>query len=304
MSNRAAFASILAGALLATVSLGAARSADDCLSAPNAPTAGGSHWYYRIERTTKRHCWYLREQGEKLSQIRGPSSRSAGISGQQTETTPQRSIADAHAELPAPSRFEQPIRHDAPVAAMQVEAAVGEPREPASPDALAQQPSVVGTRWPDPSAVISQVNPVVMERRASPAATNSMTPKLASNSVAAPMPPVAATSPAAAESASLHRSRSVPMLLGAVAAASALAAIVGSIVLKFGGAARSRELQIRTRRRVNWEWTDDDHPMISDKSGANLLPGRSGFDRDLHRTADRNRTIADPFSQLTRRAPS
>jgi hypothetical protein len=91
------------------------------------------------------------------------------------------------------------------------------------------------------------------------------------------------------------------MLLGAIACASALAAIVGSFILKFGGAGRSREPQIPPRRRVNWEWTDDDRTRISDRSSASLLPRRSGFDRDLHGTADR---VSDPFAPPARRAPS
>ena len=148
MPNRAAklvsavFASILAGTAFSTVSLGATPAADDCLSAPNAPVPDGSHWYYRIDRATKRHCWYIREQGEKLSQIRAPSPRSAKVKGQQAETTPQRSIADARAELPEQPSFEQPIRNDAPVATMRIEAPRETTEAVAKPDAQSQ-PSVV-----------------------------------------------------------------------------------------------------------------------------------------------------------------
>jgi hypothetical protein len=307
MSNRAAkfisavFASILAGALPATVSLGATRAADDCLAAPNAPTADGSHWYYRIDRATKRHCWYLREQGEKLSQIRAPSSPSATISGHQAETAPQRSLADAHAELPAQSRFEQPIRSEAPVAAMQAEPAVGEPREAVAADAQGQ-PSVVGSRWPDPSAVTSRIIPTVMNNQISPAAPDRTAPKLALNTAAAATSAVEPTQPAAVEAESHDQSRSLPILLGAVAGASALAAIVASIILKFGAAGRSREFQVRRRRGSDWEWTDDDRIAISDESSVSLRPRWSGFERGLNRKTDRNKKIADSFSQLTRRA--
>jgi hypothetical protein len=40
-------------------------AADSCLSAPKGATPSGSHWYYRIDRTTKRQCWYLREESDK-----------------------------------------------------------------------------------------------------------------------------------------------------------------------------------------------------------------------------------------------
>jgi hypothetical protein len=307
MSNRAAkfvsavFASILAGTL-APVPLGAAPAADDCLSAPNGPTTDGSHWYYRIDRATKRHCWYLREQGEKVSQSHARSFRSPRTTERQAETSQQHSIADAHAELPAQSRFEPPIRNDVPVAAMQAEPAVNEPLEPAPRDMLVRQPSVVGSRWPDPSAVSSRVAPVVTQNTETAAATDNLAPRLASNSAAASMPAVAETPPPAVELAPRDQSRSLPMLLGAIAAASALAAIIASIVLKFGAAGRSR--QPRVRRAINWERSDDARFAISDRSDANLPPRRSGIDRDPDRAAERNRRLAEAFSQLTGRAPS
>jgi hypothetical protein len=104
MSNRAAkfvsaiFASLLAGAPLTTVSYSAA---DDCLSGPKDETPEGSHWYYRIDRATKRHCWYLREQIGKPLQITAPiSPPSVKPVSPKAEATPQRSIANARAELP------------------------------------------------------------------------------------------------------------------------------------------------------------------------------------------------------------
>ncbi len=59
--------SVLAGANLATVTdlRAQAATADDCLTAPKGVTTPGSHWYYRIDRATKRQCWYLREEIDK-----------------------------------------------------------------------------------------------------------------------------------------------------------------------------------------------------------------------------------------------
>jgi hypothetical protein len=34
--------------------------ADDCRAAPNSPAPAGTHWYYRLEWTTQRKCWYVR----------------------------------------------------------------------------------------------------------------------------------------------------------------------------------------------------------------------------------------------------
>ena len=130
MSNRTAkflsaiLASLLAGAALATMSHSPTHAADDCLSAPKDQTPGGGHWYYRIDRATKRHCWYLREEGEKLSQTAAPdSSPSARRPAPKAETATQRSIADAHAELPAQTRVEPPAGNDAPNPAIPANAA-------------------------------------------------------------------------------------------------------------------------------------------------------------------------------------
>ena len=85
MSNRsvkfvpALFAGVVAGASLATMTDLRAQvistaaeaatpatqaAADSCLSAPKGATPSGSHWYYRIDRVTKRQCWYLREESD------------------------------------------------------------------------------------------------------------------------------------------------------------------------------------------------------------------------------------------------
>jgi hypothetical protein len=37
-------------------------STESCLAKPNAPAPDGSHWYYRLERGSGRHCWYVRAQ--------------------------------------------------------------------------------------------------------------------------------------------------------------------------------------------------------------------------------------------------
>src|SRR6202000_2704204 len=63
MPNRTAtlVSAALSAGISLTASIGAipARAADECLTAPKGETPGGSHWYYRIEHPSNRHCWYL-----------------------------------------------------------------------------------------------------------------------------------------------------------------------------------------------------------------------------------------------------
>ena len=104
MSNRTAkfvsaiVAGLLASAPLAMVSHSAAA---ECLSAPGDQTPDGSHWYYRIEHPSERHCWYLRDEDGKPAQ---PPRRQRRPSPNRLRRKPHRrcnrSVADARAELP------------------------------------------------------------------------------------------------------------------------------------------------------------------------------------------------------------
>lgn len=49
---------ILGAGAVAGLSIGSAR-ADDCLAAPKGAAPQGQHWYYHIDRATRRKCWYL-----------------------------------------------------------------------------------------------------------------------------------------------------------------------------------------------------------------------------------------------------
>src|SRR3981189_2529671 len=81
MSNRSAkfvaalFASILAAATPTFVTdIRAQAAADNCLTAPKDKTPAGGHWYYRLERGTKRQCWYLRDENDKSARAAPPDS--------------------------------------------------------------------------------------------------------------------------------------------------------------------------------------------------------------------------------------
>jgi hypothetical protein len=57
--------------------------ADDCLAGPNRPPAPGGHWYYHVDRSTDRKCWYLVEPAARApaAEVPAPSPVS--------EATPQ-----------------------------------------------------------------------------------------------------------------------------------------------------------------------------------------------------------------------
>ena len=38
----------------------------ECRSSPGAPAPQGKHWYYRVDRTYNRHCWYVEAAGIQI----------------------------------------------------------------------------------------------------------------------------------------------------------------------------------------------------------------------------------------------
>ncbi|MGB9116383.1 hypothetical protein [Bradyrhizobium sp.] len=284
MPNRSAkfvsaiFASILAGAALTTTSHGATVAADDCLSGPKGETPPGRHWYYRIDHPTKRQCWYLREEGDKVSQatplqiapqqaIPQKASPSAQPPASQADAAMQRSVADARAELSP-----QTNRNDGPNTPWPAIApALNDTPRANAADTNASS-TVVASRWPEPSGINSTSSP----RPASNLAAN-----VPPNSIAAPAPAVAADTLVTANSSSQSQPGPIPRWFVAVVVPLALGSIVASLIFKFGRSRRPRRSSIRARRRPVWEQTDDDRIVLSDYSDADILPRRPRFSRDL-----------------------
>jgi hypothetical protein len=301
MPNRTAkyvsaiFAGLLAGAALATMSYGTADAADDCLSGPKGETPEGSHWYYRIDRVTKRHCWYLREEVEKLAQV-APPKPSAPRPSPKADATIQRSVADARAELSAQIPFEQPKRGDEPAMAVSADTATRDNYGAAPLPGAATPGSVVASRWPNSSAASVPARPVPVKP----------------DVVAAVSPPARALAPAVvaagavADASSQAPTHSVQMQLAALMAALAFAGFLGSAIFKFANPKRPARANPRARRNPGtvWEPTDDDRIVLAPHPETDARARRSGFARDVDRGGNADERIAEFFSQLSRRAPT
>jgi hypothetical protein len=229
--------SIIAGAPLAAVSQNAptapstANAAGDCLGSPKGAAPQGQHWHYRLERATKRQCWYLRAEGGKATQ----TAQAAPDTPAADSAVPQQhSVQDARAEYPTPQSI-APVKTPA-----QAGPAPTQQSANPSPDANAQQPAVA-TRWPDAStasaAPTEQPSPAPVAAAAQPTAKPAKSPA-----------PVA---PAAAESTADKQTGSLQMLLLVIGGALALAGILASVVYRFAGG-RIR-VQAAEQRRVNWD---------------------------------------------------
>src|SRR5882757_1623061 len=166
MSNRSAkfvaalFASILAGATLTSVTdIRAQAAADNCLTAPKDKTPAGSHWYYRLERGTKRQCWYLRDENDKSARAAPPDSSaddapvSAAADPAPAPPRPvvRKSVANARAELTsAQQRVEQePAAVPEPRTVGMAPAPMFQNSPAANAPDTTTPSSTVATRWPD-----------------------------------------------------------------------------------------------------------------------------------------------------------
>jgi hypothetical protein len=299
MSNRTAkfvsaiFASLLAGVAATTIAQSTARAADDCLAGPKEQTPPGGHWYYRIDHATKRHCWYLGDEREKLSRVapRGsaPSANPvlANPVSPQKDATPPQTIADARAELPLPqTRVEATSTTTGRWTPANT--ADMENSQPANSRDTNTQPSLIASRWPEPGLSSSAV--------AGPTTANSEA--MQPNSAAAPPPVVAAVPLAAADSSSQSQAGSIQMLLIVIAGALALAGMMAAAVFRFGSMRQAGRRKIRRDRRAIWDSVDTGRPSPAPFVRGDLPMRRVDIPREPRKTDDPNRRIVEMLARL------
>jgi hypothetical protein len=192
-------AGIVASAPIAMIPLSTVGAVEECLTTPKDESPPDKHWYYRIERGTKRHCWYLRKEGETSSQAATstPARRAAPEVAPDRETKLARSAADAHAELPLPQTLveaDQKISPTTPATSVDPRGAEQKLSNNASPE-TAQSP--VASRWLEPTGVFSSaaerpISPSFVVASAAPdanldaSADTDLTPKVETSAMGTP----------------------------------------------------------------------------------------------------------------------
>jgi hypothetical protein len=295
MSNRSGklFSTLLiasfAGGVLASIAQAPAHADDTCLPGPKATTPRGSHWYYRVEPGTKRHCWYLGEaRGKTTQRTAAKPSSPAPAPDKPAETsaaTPlQPSVANARAEF------------DSATATPDQATANPSPSDTALSNDAAQtantsQPAVA-TRWPDPAISVQPPQPAPA---AAPAAAAEKPVSQLLGQRTEPGPAVPVVSAPAAEPSSY----SMPMLLGGLAGALAFAGLLGFAVVKFGNLNRFRH--IRRRSESIWDTADVSQPPPWQRRDLDAPP-TPGID-PLHRRREieaQSRDILELLSRASR----
>jgi hypothetical protein len=293
----AIFASLLAGAPFATTSHGATNAADTtCLPGPKGAAPQGGHWYYRIDRAAKRHCWYVGEAKQKPARTASENPQPAADVAAPPSAAIQPSIADARAELPSPqTRVEEAPAATGP----QAPAAIANTGQGVNaPDANAQR-STIASRWPEPSGVNSSAGP-------GPIADNSAA-NAPSPAAAAPPPAAAPVALAAADSSSQRQTSqsqtgSIQMLLAVILGALALAGLIGSAIFRFGSSRRIDPRDTRLDRRAIWDSVSTDRPSRQVYSNSDVPTRRIDMPRELRAADDPDERIAQMLQRLARSA--
>ena len=102
-----------------------------CRAGPGPPAAQGMHWYYRLDRTNNRHCWYLQAAGVQVR-----SHAIVPLSKRQPQIVAQQSLA--------PSQT-----HDLQTSPAPPATAEGVLTEPSGPPLAAPSGAHFIARWPD-----------------------------------------------------------------------------------------------------------------------------------------------------------
>jgi hypothetical protein len=230
MNTRAAtivaamIASILSSANLAAAPEETEPATEPCLTSPRDYTPPGTRWRYRIERSTGRHCWFLKDEVEKGArkapeQVTADAEEPVAATPRRKPAAP-RALSDARAEL-SQTPVEQDVIRPAPAVGASAPAPVAERNQTTAKSAnmLAQAPAA---RWPDSAtAVNSASNPPAAPAEQSAEVQPPTTPPGKPQVMPRAVPPMPAS----------EKPLSLPMLITIVAGGLSVLGVIVSMLL-------------------------------------------------------------------------
>lgn len=298
MSSRSAkfvcvlFASILAGANFGAVAENGtkpadnSKSADNCLSTPKGAAPAGSHWYYRLDRATKRHCWYVGEAKSKAArpapQDSARSTQAADNAPPQQNPTVSKSVADARAEWTSPKSSGAP---NTDITGSIAAAETG-------PRTASADKSAIASRWPDGSEVSSSND--LQPAADDPAASRQTDATPESQPAVSPIALTAAHAPSA------KPSNSTQMLLIVMASALAFSGLVAAMIFNRKPAAPADVGD--DHPPAPWDSSHVDRPSRPRFMDEEVPIRRAGGAQAPRATGDAEKEIAELLARLTRSA--
>jgi hypothetical protein len=342
MSNRTA---ILASAVIAgvasvisitSIQVSPARAADECLTTPKASTPAGGHWYYRLEKGTKRKCWYLGNAGAKISKTTTAATSTSDdpqdVAEPAAEATPappapapqkpiRKSVANARAELvpSAPDEdpalaestwppLNEPTSRATPNNENQT-AAAAQPR-PSVTDPSSTQSWTMASRWPEPNSTASANERAIVP----PQETAQQTPALTADRLVTAA--AAATGAATTEAAPTVAAATAPqpqtesetvsigLLLSVLVGVLALAAIIGPVIFNYAKPRKRRETPATRRPIWDSDAPEQTRPLFAQDEYRRqpVILDEPFEDRQADETPHVANTTADEIEELLARA--
>jgi hypothetical protein len=235
----------------ATISPRTVEAAEECLTKPKEVTPPGQHWYYRIERGSKRHCWYEKTEISSHAALSRRVPRATTVASRESEPASTRASADAYAELGLP---QSAVGNNQQVPQPTL-AASADPKGAGQdqPDNVADESpkSLIASRWPEPTGVFFStsagpapssfaVASATPDAKPDASTDTDLTPKAA---------PVALTT---AETHAMGTPTSLEMLLLATFGAITIAGFAGSSVFLLARMRRRPQSHASLSRGPQW----------------------------------------------------
>src|SRR5262245_22040323 len=79
-------------------------AAEECKTKPGSSAPPGRHWYYLINRTDQRRCWFLGPEGAK---VRSQAREIASNVSSPTRTSPRENAVETARAIPASTELTQ-----------------------------------------------------------------------------------------------------------------------------------------------------------------------------------------------------
>jgi hypothetical protein len=263
MVHRAAkFASAISTGLVvsvpfATAPLKTVEAAEECLAKPGELTPSGQHWYYVIDRGSKRRCWHLQPETSSHAAISRRARRGAIVASHENEPALPRATRNAYAEFGLPEGGDE----NAPRVSQQTLIASDYPKGAGQnqPGTISGEspPSPVASRWPEPAGVLpASIEPSQPPSFAVASATPDAKQDAGATDLTPKAPPVVLTS---ADPLATETPASLKALLLATVGAITISGFAGSSVYLLAQMRRRPQSYASSSRgpgRPPAEWVD------------------------------------------------
>jgi hypothetical protein len=261
-------AGVVVSVPFATIPMRTVEAAEECLTKPKEVTPPGQHWYYLIDRGSKRRCWYLHQETGTSSHaaISQRARRAAIVALRESEPALPPATRDAYAELGLPQGGDE----NAPRVSQQTLIASDYPKGVGQDQPDQDQPdnvsgespqAVVASRWPEPAGVlVASIEPPTPSSLAVASATPDAKQDAGTADLTPKAPPAALTS---ADTPATGTPDSLKSLLLATFGAITISGFAGSSVYFLAQMRRRPQSHASSSRGRGWqsaEWVDHTRP--------------------------------------------